>query len=73
MMTGDETWVAHITPETVNALVSQWVSLQDEIQADYVGAESGVHGVLGQTSSNPRRQTSTTEGYESYSHGMKNV
>ena len=33
-----------------NALASQWISLQDEILADFVGAESDVHGVLGQTS-----------------------
>ena len=31
----------------VHALASQWISLQDEIQADYVCAESDVYGVLG--------------------------
>ena len=38
IITDDEMWVAHITPETkrqaVHALASQWISLQDEIQAD---------------------------------------
>ena len=57
----------------VSALASQWISLQDEIQAYYVGVESDVHSVLGQTGSNPRRQTSTTQGYKSWSHGMTNV
>ena len=33
----------------VNPLVSQWISLQDKIQADIVGAESDVHSALGQT------------------------
>ena len=44
----------------VNAVASQWISLQDEVQADYVGAESDVHGVLGQIGSNSRRQVSMT-------------
>ena len=57
----------------VDALASQWISLQDEIQADFVGAESDVQGVLGQTGSNPRRQTSTTQGNKRWSHGMTNV
>ena len=57
----------------VNELVSQWISLQDEIQADYIRPESDVHGALGQTGSNPRRQTSTTQGYKSWFHGMANV
>ena len=57
----------------VNALASQWISLQDEIQTDYVGAESNVHGVLGHTGSNTGRQTSTTQGYGSWSHTMTNV
>ena len=37
-----------INQAAVNALASQWISLFDEIQADFVGAESDVHGVLGQ-------------------------
>ena len=67
IITDDETCVAHITPEkaAVNALASQWNSLQDEVQADFVCAESDMHGVLGQAGSNPRRQTSTTQGYKS--------
>ena len=56
----------------INAFASQWISLQDDIQTDYIGAESDVQGVLGQTGSNPRRQTSTTQGYESCSRGMTN-
>ena len=31
----------------VNALSSQWISLQDEIQGYFVGVESDMHGVLG--------------------------
>ena len=54
-------------------LASQWISLQDEIHADYFRAESEVHGVLGQTGSNLRRQTPTTQEYISCSHGMTNV
>ena len=38
---------------TVNALASQWISLQYEIQADFAGEESAVHGVLGQTRHSP--------------------
>ena len=57
----------------VNALGLKWISLQDEIPEDFVAAESDVHGVLGQSGSNPRRQTSTTQGYKSLSHGMANV
>ena len=48
----------------VKALASQWISPQDEIQVDYVGAESYVHGVPGQTGSNPRWQTSTSQEYK---------
>ena len=58
IITNDETWVADITSETklaVNALASQWISLQDEIQADYVGAKSNVHGVLEQMGHSPHR------------------
>ena len=32
-----------------------------------------MHGILGQTGSNPRWQTSTTQGYKSLSHGMTNI
>ena len=32
-----------------------------------------MHGVLGETNSNPRRQTSTPQGYKSWSHGTTNV
>ena len=53
--------------------MSQWISLQDEIQAEYVGGESDLHGVLAHSGSNPRRQTSTTQGYKCWSHGVKNV
>ena len=59
IITGIETWAAthYLRNQTpVNALASQWISLQ----ADFVGAENDVHRVLGQTGSNPRRQTSTT-------------
>ena len=35
-------------PRNQPALASQWISLQGEIQADFVGAESDVHGVVGQ-------------------------
>ena len=56
-----------------NVLTSQWISLQDKIQADHVGMENDVHGVLGQTGSNPRRQTSMTQGQKSWSHDMINV
>ena len=49
----------------VNVLASQWISLQDEIQADYVSVENEAHGVLSQTGFNPRQQTSTTQGYKS--------
>ena len=52
--------------------MSQWISLQDEIQADYAGVESDVQGVLGQTGSNPRRQTST-QGYKNWSHSNTNI
>ena len=52
----------------INALASQWISLQDEFQADSVGAESDVLCILGQTGSSPKRQ-----GYKSWSHGMTNV
>ena len=51
IITGDKTWVAHITPRNqgaVNALASQSIFLEEEIQADFVGAKSDVHGVLGQ-------------------------
>ena len=44
IITSDETWVAHIYPAVI-ALVS----LQEEIQADFVSMESAVHSVLGQT------------------------
>ena len=37
----------------VNALTSQWISLQDEIQVDYAGAESDMHGVLGHPGHSP--------------------
>ena len=37
-----------------NALASQWISLQDKIQADIVDVESDVHDVLGQTGQSPR-------------------
>ena len=33
---------------TDNALASQWISLKDEIKADFAGAQSDVHGVLEQ-------------------------
>ena len=49
----------------VNALASQWISLQKRIQADYVGLENDVHGVLGQTGSKPRWQNSMAQGYKS--------
>ena len=55
---GDATWVAHITPKTKQHsmhLASEWITLQDEIQADFVGADSDVQGVLGQTRHSPRR------------------
>ena len=51
IITGDKTWVAHTTPRNqaaVNALASQWIFLEEEIQADFVGAKSDVHGILGQ-------------------------
>ena len=38
---GDEMWVANITPGTkppVSPLMSHWISLQDKIQTDFVGA-----------------------------------
>ena len=57
----------------INALASQWISLQDEFQADSVGAESDVLCILGQTGSSPKRQASKTKGYKSWSHGMTNV
>ena len=63
IVTGDETWVSIHYPRNqaaVNTLALQWISLQDEIQADFVGVQSDVHGVLRETGSNPRRQTSTT-------------
>ena len=61
IITGDETWVAHPRNQTaVNALASKWISLQDEIHADYVCMESDVHSVVGQTVSNPRRENFTT-------------
>ena len=56
----DETWVAHRNQAAVNALASQQISVQEDIEADYVGTESGVHGVFGQTGPNPWWQTSTT-------------
>ena len=43
------------TPSTVNALASQLMSLQDEIQTDFVGAESDVYCFLGQKVHSPRR------------------
>ena len=46
----------------VNALASQWISLQDEIKADFVGAESDGHGVLGQTGYYPRHADFLTRG-----------
>ena len=42
------------------ALASQWNSPQDEIQADFLGAESDIHGVLGQTGHSPRRAPAST-------------
>ena len=46
-----EMWVGTITPETkaaINALASQWIPLEDEIQFKQIfyGALSDVHGVL---------------------------
>ena len=56
IITGDEKWAAHITPETKQqSLAPLWISLQDEIQADFVGAESDVHCVLEQMGHSPRR------------------
>ena len=55
---GNEIWFAHITPRkqaTVNALASQWISLQDEIHADVVDVESDVHCVLGQMGHSPHQ------------------
>ena len=48
IITSDDEWVAYITP--VNALASQWVSLQD-----IVDVESNVHGVLGRMKHSPLR------------------
>ena len=54
IITGDETWIAHINPRK-QAAFNAWNSLQDEIQADLVGAKNDVHGRLGQTGHSPRR------------------
>ena len=39
----------------VSALATLWISLQDQIEADFVYTESDVYGVLGQTGHYPRQ------------------
>ena len=48
IITGDETWVAHTTPEMKQQSMSQWMFLKDSIQADFVGMESDVQSIMGQ-------------------------
>ena len=58
IVTGDETWVAHITPETKQQLMhlrgggSTW---KTKFMQNFVGTESKVYGVLRQTGHSPRR------------------
>ena len=46
----------------INALASQCIYLQHEIQADFVGAKCDVHGVLGQMEHSPCRLPGRSRG-----------
>ncbi|PNF15435.1 hypothetical protein B7P43_G18184 [Cryptotermes secundus] len=50
IITGDETWIAHTTPET-----KQQSTHWHHSGSPCVGAESDVHGIMGQTGRSPRR------------------
>ena len=52
IVTGDETWVSHITPDSKQQslhMEAYWFAEKEEVQADVSNKEDHVHRILGQT------------------------